>query len=117
MAGPDWLKYLKFRCTGCGNCCKDPLLPLTDADVATIIEQTRERAIDIVRIERRHKIRDVTVSATDEEHLHAITEALYLAAAILKEEVSPRIVGASLIAFVALFHQPTRIPVVHETPE
>ncbi|HLF68956.1 MAG TPA: NAD-dependent malic enzyme [Gaiellaceae bacterium] len=33
-------------------------------------------AIDIVRIERRHKVRDVTVSATDEEHLHVIAEAV-----------------------------------------
>ena len=33
-------------------------------------------AIDIVRVERDHKIRDVTVSATDEEHLHAIAEAV-----------------------------------------
>ena len=33
-------------------------------------------AIDIVRVERRHKIRDVTVSATDETHLHRIAEAV-----------------------------------------
>jgi malate dehydrogenase (oxaloacetate-decarboxylating) len=33
-------------------------------------------AIDIVRIERTHKVRDVTVSASDEEHLHAIAEAV-----------------------------------------
>jgi len=33
-------------------------------------------AIDIVRIERRHKVRDVTVSAANEEHLHAIAEAV-----------------------------------------
>ena len=47
---------LKFRCTGCGNCCKDPLLPLTDADVARIIARTHERAIDIVRFVNRHQI-------------------------------------------------------------
>ncbi|GIU94555.1 MAG: malate oxidoreductase [Gaiellaceae bacterium] len=33
-------------------------------------------AIDIVRIERTTKVRDVTVSAANEEHLHAITEAV-----------------------------------------
>jgi malate dehydrogenase (oxaloacetate-decarboxylating) len=33
-------------------------------------------AIDIVRVERDHKVRDVTVSATDEAHLHEITEAV-----------------------------------------
>ncbi len=33
-------------------------------------------AIDIVRVERTTKIRDVTVSAADEEHLHEIAEAV-----------------------------------------
>jgi malate dehydrogenase (oxaloacetate-decarboxylating) len=33
-------------------------------------------AIDIVRVERRHKVRDVTVSATDDAHLHRIAEAV-----------------------------------------
>jgi malate dehydrogenase (oxaloacetate-decarboxylating) len=33
-------------------------------------------AIDLVRIERDRKIRDVTVSATGEEHLHEIAEAV-----------------------------------------
>jgi len=47
---------LKFRCTGCGNCCKDPLLPLTDADVARIIDRTHEKAVDIVRFVNRHQI-------------------------------------------------------------
>jgi malate dehydrogenase (oxaloacetate-decarboxylating) len=32
-------------------------------------------AIDIVRVERDFKVRDVTVSATDEAHLHVIAEA------------------------------------------
>jgi len=32
-------------------------------------------AIDIVRVEPHHKVRDVTVSATDEAHLHDIAEA------------------------------------------
>src|SRR3990170_4912923 len=32
-------------------------------------------SIDIVRVERRHKVRDVTVSASDDEHLHRIVEA------------------------------------------
>jgi malate dehydrogenase (oxaloacetate-decarboxylating) len=33
-------------------------------------------AIDLVRVERDSKVRDVTVSATDEEHLHRIAEAV-----------------------------------------
>ncbi len=40
---------LGFRCTGCGNCCKDPLLPLTDADVRRIARTTGDGAADIVR--------------------------------------------------------------------
>jgi len=33
-------RFFKFRCTGCGNCCKDPLLPLTDQDVLRIRQRT-----------------------------------------------------------------------------
>ena len=33
-------KLLSFRCTGCGNCCRDPLLPLTDADLRRILDET-----------------------------------------------------------------------------
>ena len=33
-------------------------------------------AIDLVRVEKNRKVRDVTVSATDEEHLHRIAEAV-----------------------------------------
>jgi Fe-S-cluster containining protein len=43
------LELLKFRCTGCGNCCRDPLLPLTDADIARITERTALGAADIVK--------------------------------------------------------------------
>ena len=42
-------QFLKFRCTGCGSCCKEPLLPLTDADVRRISERTRDSAADIVK--------------------------------------------------------------------
>lgn len=40
---------LKFRCTGCGNCCKDPLLPLTDKDVMRIAERTGDDPRTFVR--------------------------------------------------------------------
>jgi len=33
-------------------------------------------AIDLVRVERRYKVRDVTVLAADDEHLHRIAEAV-----------------------------------------
>lgn len=42
-------RFLKFRCTGCGNCCKDPLLPLTDEDVARIQQRTGQEPENFVR--------------------------------------------------------------------
>ncbi len=42
-------RYLGFRCTQCGNCCKDPLLPLTDADLRRIVEHTGDAPEDVVR--------------------------------------------------------------------
>ena len=33
-------------------------------------------AIDIVRVEPHHKVRDVTVSATNEDHLHRIADVV-----------------------------------------
>ena len=41
--------FLKFRCTGCGNCCKDPLLPLTDQDVLRIQERVGDQPSEFVR--------------------------------------------------------------------
>jgi Fe-S-cluster containining protein len=42
-------RFFKFRCSGCGNCCKDPLLPLTDQDVARITKKTGDDALTFVR--------------------------------------------------------------------
>jgi Fe-S-cluster containining protein len=47
---------LKFRCTGCGNCCKDPLLPLTDSDVRRIVARTGDSAASLVRWVDKHGI-------------------------------------------------------------
>jgi Fe-S-cluster containining protein len=47
---------LSFRCTGCGNCCKEPLLPLTDSDLRSIVKRTGDRPRDIVRWVSRHEI-------------------------------------------------------------
>src|SRR5258706_12873020 len=43
-------RYLNFRCTGCGNCCKDPLLPLTDEDIQRIVDATGDNVSDIAQI-------------------------------------------------------------------
>lgn len=42
-------RFLKFRCTGCGNCCKDPILPLTDRDVLRIKDGTGAAPESFVR--------------------------------------------------------------------
>lgn len=49
-------RFLKFRCTGCGNCCKDPLLPLTDQDVVRITQRVGVGAESFVRWVDRHGI-------------------------------------------------------------
>jgi Fe-S-cluster containining protein len=41
-------KFLSFRCTGCGNCCKEPLLPLTDVDLQRIVERTGDDPEEVV---------------------------------------------------------------------
>lgn len=43
------LKHLEFKCTGCGNCCKEPLLPISKADVLRISRHTGEHPRDFVR--------------------------------------------------------------------
>ncbi len=42
------LGLLSFRCTGCGNCCRDLRVPLTDADVRRLHETSGESASQIV---------------------------------------------------------------------
>ncbi len=47
-------------------------------------------AIDLVRVEKRTKIRDVTVEATDADHLHRIVEAVRAVDGVEVERVSDR---------------------------
>lgn len=49
MAPFDWRKYLKFRCTGCGNCCRDTVVCITDDDVRRIVEATGKSPLEFVR--------------------------------------------------------------------
>lgn len=34
--GEAWEKYLNFRCTCCGNCCREPIVLITDEDIRRI---------------------------------------------------------------------------------
>lgn len=42
------LRNLRFRCTGCGNCCRDLRVPLTDADVRRLTDATGRAASEFV---------------------------------------------------------------------
>ncbi|MEI9950647.1 MAG: YkgJ family cysteine cluster protein [Pseudomonadota bacterium] len=42
------LGYLRFRCTACGNCCRDLRVPLTHADVRRLVDATGRPASQIV---------------------------------------------------------------------
>jgi Fe-S-cluster containining protein len=42
------LRLLRFRCTACGNCCRDLRVPLTTADVRRLLDATGERAEHVV---------------------------------------------------------------------
>ena len=46
---PDWERYLNFRCTGCGNCCRRTQVLVTDEDVRRIERGTRRRIADFLR--------------------------------------------------------------------
>ncbi len=45
----DWEELLKFRCTGCGNCCRETIVMLTDHDVRRIIDGTGKAPREFVR--------------------------------------------------------------------
>lgn len=49
-------RFLRFRCTSCGNCCKEPLLPLNDLDVARLAAHTGDSPLKIVSWVTRHQI-------------------------------------------------------------
>ena len=45
----SWEKYLKFRCTGCGNCCRNTVVCITDGDVRRIVDGTGMSPLEFVR--------------------------------------------------------------------
>lgn len=42
------LSHLRFRCTSCGNCCRDLSVPLTDADLQRLLRKTSRSASQVV---------------------------------------------------------------------
>ena len=49
MSHQQWQKLLKFNCIGCGNCCRDTVVCLTDADVRRIVDGTGREAGSFVQ--------------------------------------------------------------------
>jgi Fe-S-cluster containining protein len=43
-----WRTLLRFRCTGCGKCCTEPVVPVTERDVARIMKATGQTARKVV---------------------------------------------------------------------
>lgn len=52
-----WRKNLRFRCTGCGKCCQETVVLLTDGDVRRLVEGTQRRATEVVRFFRPDEIK------------------------------------------------------------
>src|SRR3954463_7171978 len=83
--------------------------PGSFARLATAIGETAGSlgAIDLVRVERHHKVRDVTVLAADQEHLDRIVETVRAVSGIEVEHVSDR---------TFLMHLGGKIEVVSRVP-
>jgi len=49
MEATDWRKNLKFRCTGCGKCCRETVVLVTDADVRRLVDGVGIEPASVVR--------------------------------------------------------------------
>ena len=56
MRRPTWERLLKFRCTGCGNCCKGTYICITDADARRLSEGLGRPVDSFVRFAREDEI-------------------------------------------------------------
>ena len=52
----NWKKYLNFRCTGCGNCCRRTIVMITDEDIHRIECGTGRSASSFVRFVDQEEI-------------------------------------------------------------
>lgn len=43
-----WKRLLRFRCTCCGNCCREPIALVTDEDIRRIVRHTGRTAGNVV---------------------------------------------------------------------
>ncbi len=51
-------KFLKFRCTDCGNCCTDTIVPVTSEDVARLVKGTGLAAADVAQFYKASEFED-----------------------------------------------------------
>lgn len=56
MSGTDWSRALRFRCTGCGNCCRGTVICVTDEDVRRLTAGTGRPVDEIVHFASPHEI-------------------------------------------------------------
>ena len=48
----EWKHLLKFRCTCCANCCREPIVLVTDEDVRRVADHTGQVASEILKFYR-----------------------------------------------------------------
>ena len=51
-------KYLNFRCTDCGNCCSDTIVPITGQDVQRLMKGEKLKATDILEFYKSDEFDD-----------------------------------------------------------
>lgn len=49
-------KWQRVSCTGCARCCKETIVPVTDADVKRLVKATGQSAQEIIRFADKHEI-------------------------------------------------------------
>ena len=73
---PTMDKWLKTRCVGCGRCCTETIVPVTDSDVKRLMKHTGKKAQEIVRF---FGTADVEWTDGDESWIHTTDGNRFLA--------------------------------------